>query len=116
VGRRVSIERNPVYHGDSAGRGGGSVTRLPLPEGCSDGMIKLVKAFIGGVQSMSTRRLTPDEIGKRGSEIYERQLRATLVTSGLDQFVAIDVETAEYEVADEAHLARILHPQIRSAP
>ena len=54
---------------------------------------------------MSTRRLPRDEIGKRGSEIYERQLRPTLLTSDLDQFVAIDVETAEYEVADEAHLA-----------
>lgn len=54
---------------------------------------------------MSTRRLTREEIGRRGSEIYECQLRSTLATTAFDQFVAIDVETAEYEVADEAHLA-----------
>ncbi len=56
-------------------------------------------------QRMSTRRLLRDEIGMRGSEIYECQLRSTLEATSLDQFVAIDVETAEYEVADEAHLA-----------
>ena len=54
---------------------------------------------------MSTRRLARDEIGKLGSEIYERQLRSKLATIAFDQFVAIDVETAQYEVADEAHLA-----------
>ena len=54
---------------------------------------------------MLTRRLSRDEIGIRGTEIYECQLRSTLEATVLDQFVAIDVETAEYEVADEAHLA-----------
>ena len=54
---------------------------------------------------MSTRRMSRDEIGKRGSEIYECQLRSALEATALDQFVAIDVETAEYEVGDEAHLA-----------
>lgn len=54
---------------------------------------------------MSTRRLSRDEIGKLGSEIYERQLRSKLASIAFDQFVAIDVESAEYEVADEAHLA-----------
>ena len=54
---------------------------------------------------MLTRRLSRDEIGIRGTEIYECQLRSTLDATVLDQFVAIDVETAEYEVADEAHLA-----------
>jgi hypothetical protein len=54
---------------------------------------------------MSARRLSRDEIGIRGSEIYERELRSKLEATALDQFVAIDVETAEYEVADEAHLA-----------
>ena len=67
---------------------------------------------------MSTRRLTREEIGERGSEIYESQLRSILETTALDQFVAIDVETAEHEVADEAHLAsdqlrkRLPDPQV----
>lgn len=105
MGRRVSIERNFVYHEESAGRGGGSVTTLSRHEGYSDGMIELVNLLFWGMQIMATRRLPRDEIGKRGSEIYEQHLRPTLLTSALDQFVAIDVETAEYEVADEAHLA-----------
>ncbi len=54
---------------------------------------------------MSGRRLTRDEIGIRGLEIYESQLRPTLEATALDRFVAIDVETAEHEVAEEAHLA-----------
>lgn len=54
---------------------------------------------------MSARRLSRDEIGIRGSEIYERELRSKLEATALDQFVAIDVETAEHEIADEAHLA-----------
>lgn len=52
---------------------------------------------------MSARRLSRDEIGMRGSEIYECQLRLKHEATALDQFVAIDVETDQYEVADEAH-------------
>ncbi len=54
---------------------------------------------------MSFRRLDRDVIGKLGTDIYERQLQSKLIESAFDQFVAIDVETAEYEVAAEAHLA-----------
>ena len=54
---------------------------------------------------MSARRLSRDEIGIRGSEIYECQQRSNLEATALDQFVAIDVETAQHEVADEAHVA-----------
>ncbi len=67
---------------------------------------------------MKTRRLSRDEIGRRGSEIYETQLRHSLETDSVDQFVAIDVESSEYEVAEEAHLAgeklrkRLPDPQI----
>lgn len=67
---------------------------------------------------MNTRRLSRDEIGRRGSEFYEADLKALLEPTSLDQFVAIDVETGEYEVAEEAHLAgemlrkRLSDPQI----
>lgn len=54
---------------------------------------------------MSAGRLSRDEIGTRGSEIYEGQLRTRLEASALDHFVAIDVETADHDVADEAHIA-----------
>ncbi len=67
---------------------------------------------------MKTRRLSRDEIGRRGSEIYETKLRRNLEPTLADQFVAIDVETSDYEVADEAYLAgeelrkRLSDPQI----
>ncbi len=67
---------------------------------------------------MKARRLSRDEIGRRGSEFYEDELRCKLEPTSVDQFVAIDVETSEYEVAEEAHLAgeklraRLSDPQI----
>jgi len=67
---------------------------------------------------VKTRRLSREEIGQRGSGIYEIQLRCKLEPTMMDQFVAIDVETSEYEVAEEAHLAgeklrqRLSDPQI----
>ena len=67
---------------------------------------------------MSKRRLSRDEIGQRGSAFYESHLRSEIEGKFYDQFVAIDVESAEYEVAEEAHLAsdrlrkRLPDPQI----
>ena len=48
---------------------------------------------------MSIRRLDRDVIGKLGSDIYERQLQSKLIELAFDQFVAIDVEKADYEIA-----------------
>ena len=63
---------------------------------------------------MSTPRLTPDEIGARGEAIYRLQLSAMLEPDHRGEFVAIDVETGDYEVAGEAHEAsdqlRSRHP------
>ncbi len=50
---------------------------------------------------MAARRLDRDEIGRRGSEIYRSKLRAVLEPNCDGKFVAIDVESEEYEV-DEA--------------
>ncbi len=69
-------------------------------------------------RTMNTRRLSRDEIGRRGSEIYETHLKVTLELSSRVHFVAIDVETGEYEVADEAYAAgaqlrqRLSDPQV----
>lgn len=52
--------------------------------------------------SMATRRLQRDEIGRRGNEIYQSKLRALLEPQFDGKFVAIDVESGEYELADEA--------------
>lgn len=51
---------------------------------------------------MSVRRLARDEIGDRGVAIYTFKLRPLLEPQCHGQFVAIDVETEDYEVADEA--------------
>jgi hypothetical protein len=50
------------------------------------------------------RRLSRESIGQRGLEIYQG-LRPQLESCHHGRFVAIDVETGEYEVADESSLA-----------
>ena len=54
---------------------------------------------------MPTRRLLREEIGELGVQIYESRLRAVLEPQFRGQFVAIDVETEDYEVANEAAIA-----------
>ncbi len=54
---------------------------------------------------MSALRLSPNEIGVRGEAIYSSRLRSILEPQHRGQFVAIDVESEDYEVADEAHEA-----------
>ena len=57
-------------------------------------------------------RYTPDEHARRGTEAYEL-LRPTLEPENIGRFVAIDIETGEYELgkntleAAERLLARI---------
>ena len=51
---------------------------------------------------MTLRRLERDEIGRRGNAIYQSKLRAILEPQYEGQFVAIDVESGDYEIADEA--------------
>ena len=54
---------------------------------------------------MSVRRLAREEIGDRGSAIYASKLRPLLEPQCRGQFVAIDVETEDYEVASDADVA-----------
>jgi hypothetical protein len=54
---------------------------------------------------MPTRRLLREEIGERGVQIYESRLRALLEPQFRGQFVAIDVESEDYEVANDAAVA-----------
>lgn len=51
---------------------------------------------------MSIRRLSREAIGERGLSIYQAKLRHQLDPSAHGKFVAIDVETEEYELAEEA--------------
>ncbi len=67
---------------------------------------------------MLKRRLSKEEIGERGMAIYRENLQNQLEGSLNGQYVAIDVETSEYEIADEPHLAsralrnRLADPQV----
>ncbi len=51
---------------------------------------------------MVTPRYSKEEFARRGDEIYERVVRPRSGVDDLGKFVAIDVETADFEVdADE---------------
>ena len=58
--------------------------------------------------------LTPQEIERKGQEIYEQKLKEQLEKEHLGKYVAIDIETEEYflgETLDEAlTLARNKYP------
>lgn len=56
---------------------------------------------------MSALRLPKEEIGLRGVAIYEAKLRSILEPQYRGKFIAIDVESEDYEVADEAREARV---------
>jgi len=51
---------------------------------------------------MPPRRLSRQEIGERGNAIYESKLRSVLEPQFHGQFVAIDVETEDFEVSSDA--------------
>jgi hypothetical protein len=46
-------------------------------------------------------RYSKEEHARRGEEIYEQDLRAKLEAHNRGKIVAIDVDTGEYEIADE---------------
>jgi hypothetical protein len=50
-------------------------------------------------------RYSKEEHASRGEEIYEHHLRTRLEPGQRGKIVAIDIETGEYEVADEVILA-----------
>ena len=54
---------------------------------------------------MSVRRLDRDEIGDRGAAIYASKLRPILEPHCHGQFVAIDVETEDYEIGTDPDVA-----------
>lgn len=44
---------------------------------------------------------TTEEVARRGREIYEERIRSELGTEAEGKFVVIDIESGDYEVADE---------------
>ncbi|MCA1718501.1 MAG: hypothetical protein LC781_17315 [Actinobacteria bacterium] len=45
---------------------------------------------------------TSDEVARRGEELYERSVRALVEPENDGRFLALDVESGDYELADEA--------------
>jgi len=51
------------------------------------------------------RRLSGDEVEKRGHELFESVILPQLPSSAEDQYCAIDVETGEYELNNDDYQA-----------
>jgi len=53
---------------------------------------------------MSTRPYDKDEIARRAKDLYERRVRRKAEAEGANEgrFLAIDVESGDYEIADDA--------------
>jgi hypothetical protein len=48
-------------------------------------------------------RFSSEEIGRRGEELYERDLRAQVETEeNIGKIISIDIETGDYEIADDS--------------
>ena len=48
---------------------------------------------------------TPDEIAERAKEMYESRIRRIVEADNIGRFLAIDVTTGDYTVADQRHEA-----------
>lgn len=46
------------------------------------------------------RRYSKEELAQRGQELYETQIRQKVESGNFGKVVAIDIETGNYEVAD----------------
>jgi hypothetical protein len=57
-----------------------------------------------------------DAIGRRGEEIYEQSIRRQIEDGNLGKFVAIDINSGEYEVgADHLETVNRLHSRRQNA-
>ena len=54
---------------------------------------------------MATTKRTLDELAALGTDIYDRQVRPQLRPEDAGKFVALDVDTGEYEVDEDDYAA-----------
>ncbi|HTU20321.1 MAG TPA: hypothetical protein VMG10_19815 [Gemmataceae bacterium] len=56
-------------------------------------------------------RYSGEEFARRGQEIYEQQIHPVLRAEDADKFVALDIESGDYEIDREDYTAteRLLH-------
>lgn len=45
--------------------------------------------------------ITPEDIAIRGEEIYKQNIRAKVETEHKGKFLAVDIDTCDYAIADE---------------
>jgi hypothetical protein len=46
------------------------------------------------------RRFPMEEIARRGTEIYEQQIRPKVAAGNKGRYVSVDIETGDFELAD----------------
>ena len=51
------------------------------------------------------RRYSPEEFARRGQEIYERVIQPGLGADDKGKFVAVDIESSEYEIDSDDYAA-----------
>ncbi|HWY88843.1 MAG TPA: hypothetical protein VNX28_19175 [Gemmataceae bacterium] len=56
---------------------------------------------------MPTTKHTPDELACLGGDIFDRQVRSALRPEDDGKFVAIDVETGDYEIDEDDYLGDV---------
>ena len=64
---------------------------------------------------MRQPRYSKEEFARRGQALYERQVRPQVEASNIGRIVAIDIETGEFEIGDDA-LAASDRPSLRVVP
>jgi len=55
-------------------------------------------SYTGDVNGTLTPRYSKEEFARRGNEIYDRDILPKLKAEDDGQFVAIDIETGDYEI------------------
>jgi len=70
---------------------------LQWPAGCSSAQGDQGDIFMAGTQ----RRYPKEEFARRGDAMYESAVKPHLKPADEGRFVAVDIETGEYEIADD---------------
>ena len=47
---------------------------------------------------MTEERYSPEEVARRGQEIYEKEIRTDVESENQGKFLVLDIQTSEYEI------------------
>jgi len=50
---------------------------------------------------MTEERYSPEEVARRGQEIYEKEIRTDVESENQGKFLVLDIQTSEYEIAQD---------------